>query len=135
MFRQKWILQDHERTHQNVYKFHCEFPGCDKKYNTRSNLEVHVRKHLGVRPFVCNNCGKQYISKWNMAKHQKRGCTKKAINEEELALLQQDTEMGQTDSVMPSQTIGGASSSVVQPPSPPEVNQISLGAFNVKELA
>jgi hypothetical protein len=33
-----------------------------------------LRKHAGVRPFVCNFCGKQYISKWNMAKHQKKGC-------------------------------------------------------------
>lgn len=56
------------------YKFYCNVPGCDKKYNTRSNLEVHMRKHQGIRPFVCDKCGKRYISKWNMAKHQRKGC-------------------------------------------------------------
>lgn len=73
-FRQHWILRDHEKTHQNVYKFHCTYEGCDKKYNTRSNYDVHLRKHEGLRPFVCTFCGKKYISKWNMAKHQKKGC-------------------------------------------------------------
>ena len=33
-----------------------------------------MRKHLEVRPFPCQDCGKQYISKWNMLKHQKHGC-------------------------------------------------------------
>ena len=75
-YRQFWILRDHEKTHQNVYKFNCSFEGCTKKYNTRSNLEVHLRKHQGIRPFICDNCGRNYISKWNMAKHQKKGCTR-----------------------------------------------------------
>ncbi len=37
---------------------------------------MHIRKHQGIRPFICEDCGKQYISKWNMAKHQKKGCDK-----------------------------------------------------------
>jgi hypothetical protein len=44
-YRQFWILRDHEKTHQNVYKFNCHFVECTKRYNTRSNLEVHLRKH------------------------------------------------------------------------------------------
>ena len=83
-FRQKWILRDHEKTHINIYKFHCEYENCNKKYNTRSNLEVHLRKHAGVRPFVCQYCKKQYISKWNMAKHQKKGCSKIGVTVEEV---------------------------------------------------
>jgi hypothetical protein len=31
---------------------------------------------MGVRPFICDKCEKAYISKWNMLKHQKRGCFK-----------------------------------------------------------
>jgi len=77
-------LRDHEKTHINIYKFHCEYEGCNKKYNTRSNLEVHLRKHAGVRPFVCQYCKKQYISKWNMAKHQKKGCSKIGVPVEEV---------------------------------------------------
>lgn len=56
----------------------CPVEGCDKKYNTKSNLEVHMRKHEGTKPFECPDCHKFYISKWNMAKHQKKGCVVRA---------------------------------------------------------
>jgi KRAB domain-containing zinc finger protein len=62
-------MKDHMLTHENVYRFYCEYPKCDKKYNTRSNLEVHMRKHAGTKPFVCELCNKKFISKWNMSKH------------------------------------------------------------------
>ena len=73
-FRSEWILRDHINTHKNEYKFHCAFDeNCDKKYNTRSNLEVHLRKHLDVKPFSCNTCYRRFISKWNLDKHIKWG--------------------------------------------------------------
>ena len=50
-YRQNWILKDHEKTHENIYKFRCTAKGCDKKYSTKSNLDVHMRKHMGQKPF------------------------------------------------------------------------------------
>lgn len=57
------------------------------KYNTRSNLEVHLRKHAGVKPFICEACGRSYISKWNMAKHKKKNCKKKATQTNDEKIL------------------------------------------------
>lgn len=84
-FRQMWILRDHMRTHCNQYKFTCNVNGCTKKYNTRSNLEVHLRKHAGIKPFQCPGCHKWYISKWNMAKHRNKGCIMNKLSDQELA--------------------------------------------------
>lgn len=54
-FKYDWILRDHVKAvHENEFRFHCDF--CENKYNTRSNLEVHIRKHFGVKPFKCNIC-------------------------------------------------------------------------------
>lgn len=68
-FRQKWILSNHLKNHDNIFRYVCNFKGCDKKYNTRTNFEVHLRKHTGTKPFQCPDCGKTYISKWNMINH------------------------------------------------------------------
>lgn len=35
---------------------------------------MHLRKHMHIKPFQCPYCKKYYISKWNMIKHQKKGC-------------------------------------------------------------
>jgi uncharacterized Zn-finger protein len=72
-FKSEWILKDHEKTHQNDYKFFCQYDGCSKKYNTRSNFEVHLRKHVGVRPYKCHLCQKKFISNWNKSKHMRLG--------------------------------------------------------------
>jgi len=74
-------MKDHMQTHENIYRFYCEYPDCDKRYNTRSNLEVHMRKHAGTKPFVCELCQKKFISKWNMSKHKKISkCSRRAAN-------------------------------------------------------
>ena len=66
----KWILLDHEATHNNVYKFPCPVEGCDKKYNSKSNLHCHLLKHDGKKPFICDDCRKTFGSKWILAKHK-----------------------------------------------------------------
>ena len=35
---------------------------------------MHLRKHTGVKPFQCENCLAYYISRWNLAKHQRGAC-------------------------------------------------------------
>ena len=72
-FKHDWILQDHLKTHENEFKFYCPYKDCDKKYNTRSNMEVHLRKHVGVRPYQCETCSRKFISSWNKQKHLRLG--------------------------------------------------------------
>lgn len=44
-------------------KFSCEFPGCDKSFNRRDYLERHAVNHLSVKPFVCEQCKRQFSRK------------------------------------------------------------------------
>jgi KRAB domain-containing zinc finger protein len=44
---------------------------CDKTFVYPSDLKQHVEKtHLGLRPFVCEKCGKGYLSQNLLAQHQ-----------------------------------------------------------------
>lgn len=47
----------------------CDFPGCEKEYSNRGNLNIHKRKHFGVRPFSCNECGKTFDRQNNCNRH------------------------------------------------------------------
>ncbi|KAK8832468.1 hypothetical protein WA577_002942 [Blastocystis sp. JDR] len=75
-------------------QYKCTYPGCNKVFNWKSNLNVHMRTHEVNRPrdFVCPepNCGKKFYDQQHLKQHlqiHKRtpnshvcpypGCTKK----------------------------------------------------------
>lgn len=48
-------------------KFQCR--QCHYSTNIMTNLRHHVRVHSGERPFKCSDCGKGFIQKIQMIKH------------------------------------------------------------------
>ncbi|XP_044736228.1 zinc finger protein 239-like [Chrysoperla carnea] len=50
-------------------KFACSFENCKASFPKKSKLVVHERVHTNERPFVCDNCGKAYISNSHLKRH------------------------------------------------------------------
>ena len=50
--------------------FKCE--QCDKAFNQKSCLQVHMVKHTGEKPFKCEVCSIGFTQKSNMKLHMKR---------------------------------------------------------------
>ncbi|KAJ3597601.1 hypothetical protein NHX12_001124 [Muraenolepis orangiensis] len=45
---------------------------CDKAFNQKSALQVHMVKHTGNKPFKCDVCSIRFTQKSNMKHHMKR---------------------------------------------------------------
>ncbi|PVV02267.1 hypothetical protein BB560_003285 [Smittium megazygosporum] len=52
-FSQKAHLLIHLRTHMGMKPFKCEYPGCGKSFTQLGNLKTHYRRHTGEKPFAC----------------------------------------------------------------------------------
>ena len=65
-------MRNHKMTiHENYRPFECTFPGCNKKYSIENRYLVHMRTHLGVKPFICQICSKSFNEKGNLKTHLK----------------------------------------------------------------
>ncbi|QQP41648.1 Uncharacterized protein FKW44_016082 [Caligus rogercresseyi] len=46
--------------HRNVSKHKC--PTCERIFVSVSSLRDHTNSHSGLRPYVCDKCGKSFYS-------------------------------------------------------------------------
>ncbi|TGZ81051.1 hypothetical protein EX30DRAFT_306815, partial [Ascodesmis nigricans] len=50
----------------------CSYPGCDKTFNQKTHLDIHVRAHTGDKPFQCDKCDQRFTQAGNLKTHQRR---------------------------------------------------------------
>lgn len=63
-------LRQHKKVHSILSKETCEF--CMKTLKCRRDFVVHLRKHIGVRPFKCMLCSQEFYSEIEMKSHMKK---------------------------------------------------------------
>ena len=67
-------LKEHVRRHEGVKPYVC--CDCSKRFYTAGELKSHQLKHSEFRQFYCSLCGKCYKRKYEVKSHFKR-CTEK----------------------------------------------------------
>ena len=50
-------------------RFHCSEVGCTRSFYQRSDLRRHQRVHLGVKPFKCSICHKEFTQRGSLYRH------------------------------------------------------------------
>lgn len=68
IFRRKGDLQIHDRKHSGLRPFECQI--CQKMFKSKSNLSKHLEVHSGVKRFHCTECEKMFSTLSNLQSHQ-----------------------------------------------------------------
>lgn len=66
-FNQNTHLDVHVRSHIGYKPFECNY--CLKRFTQGGNLRTHMRLHTGEKPFVCEVCNRNFSRKGNLAAH------------------------------------------------------------------
>ncbi|EGW34372.1 uncharacterized protein SPAPADRAFT_54517 [Spathaspora passalidarum NRRL Y-27907] len=67
-FTQSTHLEVHIRSHIGYKPFECTY--CHKKFTQGGNLRTHLRLHTGEKPFTCDVCHRSFSRKGNLAAHK-----------------------------------------------------------------
>lgn len=66
-FNQSTHLEVHVRSHIGYKPFQCSY--CLKRFTQGGNLRTHMRLHTGEKPFTCEVCNRSFSRKGNLAAH------------------------------------------------------------------
>lgn len=66
-FNQSTHLDVHVRSHIGYKPFQCTY--CLKRFTQGGNLRTHIRLHTGEKPFTCEECNRLFSRKGNLAAH------------------------------------------------------------------
>ncbi|XP_053674669.1 transcription factor Sp4 [Anopheles nili] len=70
-FGRKEHLVQHLKSHLGLRPFKCEDPTCNKSFNRKEHLLRHRVSHTGQKRFRCDKCDKLFSRKDNLNKHRK----------------------------------------------------------------
>lgn len=48
------------RIHTGEKPYKCTFEGCQKEFKAYGHLSDHLKRHLNIRPFVCDVCNSAF---------------------------------------------------------------------------
>lgn len=71
IFKRKEFLMQHLKSHIGLRPFKCDDPGCNKSFSRKEHLLRHVVSHTGQKMFNCDVCKKLFSRKDNLNKHRR----------------------------------------------------------------
>lgn len=68
-FKNQHALNVHMRTHSGVKPFVCKV--CSEAFSALSSLKIHERKHTGDKPYICKYCDKAFADCSTHRQHER----------------------------------------------------------------
>lgn len=57
--------------HTNERPFKCDNAECNKAFKTRGALDLHLRRHAGIKPYKCTQCTACFVESSNLKVHMR----------------------------------------------------------------
>lgn len=64
-------LASHRRTHDESAMFYCNYEDCNYKTYKKCILKTHLKKHSGIKEHVCSTCGKAFMERSHLIRHER----------------------------------------------------------------
>lgn len=71
VFKRKEHLAQHLKLHLGLRPFKCEEPNCNKTFSRKEHLMRHCVSHTGKKQYECDICHKLFSRKDNLNKHKR----------------------------------------------------------------